>query len=160
MVKKLHNDKSVRYLSLDWKGKAMHSTHCSIHPVIRIRLAAFDRTLKAKSRSGSLCQRSGTFQNTVQLIVLFMVILFCRKKSLINLLNLPVFPTSWVHVLLWTWLLLHDFGNLLPKHKNYQLKQMQTTSCTDPALGDITLSLSKGNTVKSINVIIYILLRH
>lgn len=96
MVKMLHNDKSVRFLSLDWTGKAEHSTHYSVHPVIRIRLATFDWTLKAKSGSGSLCQHSGAFQNTVQLIVLFMVILFCRKKTpeLINLSNLPVLPTS------------------------------------------------------------------
>lgn len=118
MVKMLHNDKSVRFLSLDWKGKAMHSTHHSVHPVIRIRLATFDWTLKAKSGSGSLCQRSGAFQNTVQLIVLFMVIRFCRKNppELITLSNLPVLPTSWAHVLFLTWLLLHDFGNLLPKN--------------------------------------------
>lgn len=118
MVKKLHNDKSVKFLGLDWKGKAVHSTHCSVHPVIRIRLAPFDWPLKAKSGSGSLCQRSGAFQNTVQLIVLFMVILFCRKKPLNWSIyqNLPVFPTSWARVLLLTWLLLHDFGNLLPKH--------------------------------------------
>lgn len=80
MVKKLHNDKSVRFLSGAWKGKAVHSTHCSVHPVTRIRLATFDWTLKAKPGSGSLCQHSGAFQNTVQLIVLFMVILFCRKN--------------------------------------------------------------------------------
>lgn len=48
MVKKLHNDKSVKFLGLDWKGKAVHSTHCSVHPVIRIRLAPFDWPLKAK----------------------------------------------------------------------------------------------------------------
>lgn len=127
MVKMLHNDKSVRFLSLDWTGKAEHSTHYSVHPVIRIRLATFDWTLKAKSGSGSLCQHSGAFQNTVQLIVLFMVILFCRKKK--PWTDQLIKSASFTHQLsscpLFNMIVIAQFWEFAPqgllKHKNYHL---------------------------------------